>query len=52
MITSGNIISGKDDDRKPNEYHTSDYGTIYRNTITNIICDKFGAERKRKNDGT
>jgi hypothetical protein len=52
MITSGAIIQGKYDDRKPNEYHSSDYGTIYRNTITNIICDKFGAERKRKNDGT
>jgi hypothetical protein len=52
MITTGTIIQGKYDERKPNEYHSSDYGTIYRNTITNIICDKFGAERKRKNDGT
>ncbi|MDF2769821.1 MAG: hypothetical protein K0S91_2656 [Nitrososphaeraceae archaeon] len=26
--------------------HPSDYDTIYRNTITNIICDKFGAKRK------
>jgi hypothetical protein len=26
--------------------HLSDYDTIYRNTITNIICDKFGAKRK------
>jgi hypothetical protein len=52
MITGDTIIQGKYDDRKPNEYHSSDYGTIYRNTITNIICDKFGAERKRKNDGT
>ena len=51
MITSGTIIHGKYDDRKTNEYHSSDYGTIYRNTITNIFCDKFGAERKRKNDG-
>lgn len=52
MITSGTVTQGKYDERKPNEYHSSDYGTIYRNTITNIICDKFGAERKRKNDGT
>lgn len=28
--------------------HLSDYDTIYRNTITNIICDKFGAKRKYK----
>ena len=51
MITEGTIIQGEYDPRKSNEYQTSDYGTIYRNTITNIICDKFGAERKRKNDG-
>jgi energy-coupling factor transporter ATP-binding protein EcfA2 len=45
-------ISGTWDDRKPNEYLTEDYGILYRNTITNIICDKFGADKKRKNDGT
>jgi hypothetical protein len=28
--------------------HPSDYGTIHRNTITNIICNKFGAKRKYK----
>jgi hypothetical protein len=44
-------IDGTWDDRKPTEYHTSDYGTIYRNTITNIICDKFGAKRKHKEKG-
>jgi energy-coupling factor transporter ATP-binding protein EcfA2 len=44
-------IDGTYDERKPNEYHTSDYGTIYRNTITNIICDKFGAKRKHKENG-
>lgn len=30
----------------PMNTHPSDYDTIYRNTITNIICDKFGAKRK------
>jgi hypothetical protein len=44
-------IEGTSDERKPNEYHTSDYGTIYRNTITNIICNKFGAKRKHKENG-
>jgi hypothetical protein len=39
-----NTIDCTSDERKPNEYQTSDYGTIYRNTITNIICDKFGAK--------
>ena len=44
-------IEGAADQRKPSEYHTSDFGTIYRNTITNIICDKFGAKRKHKETG-
>ena len=30
---------------------TSEYGIIYRNTITNIICDKFGAKRKHREKG-
>ena len=45
-------LDGKYDDRKPNEYHTVDYNILYRNTITNIICDKFGASREPKKDGT
>ena len=44
-------IEGSPDQKKPNEYHTSEFGTIYRNTITNIICDKFGAKRKHKETG-
>ena len=45
-------IPGTRDDKKPNEYQTYDHGTIYRNTITNIICDKFGAERRHRKEGT
>lgn len=44
-------VEGTSPERKPNEYHTSDYGPIYRNTITNIMCDKFGAKRKHKETG-
>ncbi|HEY9385928.1 MAG TPA: hypothetical protein VIP70_02730, partial [Nitrososphaeraceae archaeon] len=44
-------IEGTSPEKKPNEYHTSDFGIIYRNTITNIICDKFGAKRKHKETG-
>ena len=50
-ITSG-TIEGYRDDKKPNEYQSTDYGTIYRNTITNIICDKFGAEKRRDKHGS
>ena len=38
-------IEGNSEEKRPNEYQTFDYGTIYRNTITNVICDKFGAEK-------
>jgi hypothetical protein len=50
-IISGSIIEGHLDDKRPNEYQSADYGTLYRNTITNIICDKFGAERKHAEHG-
>jgi hypothetical protein len=45
-------IEGHYDEKKPNEYQTADYGTIYRNTITNIICDKFGAEKRHDRNGS
>ncbi|HEY7573406.1 MAG TPA: hypothetical protein VH796_18760 [Nitrososphaeraceae archaeon] len=50
-IVDNKIINGYFDNRKPNEYQTSDYGTIYRNSITNIICDKFGAQKRHKEKG-
>jgi hypothetical protein len=45
-------LEGTYDEKKPNEYQSADYGTIYRNTITNIICDKFGADRKHTKNGS
>jgi hypothetical protein len=50
-ITSGSI-DGLFNPEKPNEYQSADYGTLYRNTITNIICDKFGASKKHTKHGT
>jgi len=35
-------IDGSSPTNKPDEFHT-DYGTLYRNTITKLIGDKFGA---------
>ena len=46
------MIPGTHDERRPNEFQTYDHGTLYRNTITNIICDKFGAERCHRKNGT
>ena len=44
-------IPGKEDEKKPNEYHTEDYGTIYRSTITGILSDTLGAETEHNRDG-
>ena len=30
-------VEGRSDEKKPNEYHTLEYGTIYNNTISNIL---------------
>ena len=49
-ITSGGI-PGSYDSKKPNEYQTQDYDTIYRNTVGKIISDNFGAEPKHMRDG-
>ena len=45
-IISGGI-PGSYDSKKPNEYQTQDYDTIYRNTVGKIISDNFGAEPKQ-----
>jgi hypothetical protein len=38
--------------KQPNEFHTADFGTIYRNSITNLICDKFGADKRHGYKGS
>lgn len=42
-------IPGTQAKDKPNEYHSYDYGTLYSNTISGIICDTFGAKVKHGN---
>jgi hypothetical protein len=44
-------MEGVYDEKKPNEFQTLDYDTIYRNTITKIICDKFGGRREHRKAG-
>jgi hypothetical protein len=44
-------IPGMEDEKKPNEYHTEDYGTIYRSTITGFLSDTLGAKTEHKRDG-
>ena len=45
-------IEGYYDEKKPNQYESADYGTLYRNTITSIICDKFGADKRHTEKGS
>ena len=42
-----NNIGGVYDEKKPNEYQTFDYDTIYKSTITKNI-EGFGAEREHR----
>lgn len=46
-----NNIRGKLNENKPNEYNTEDYGTIYRNTISNTL-QKLGVITKHHNSYT
>ena len=41
-------IKGKLNENKPNEYNTADYGTIYRNSISNTL-HKLGVRTKHRN---
>jgi hypothetical protein len=45
-------IDGNYDEKKPNQYETVDYGILYKNTISKLIADKFGAKLHRKADGS
>ena len=41
-----------DEQNKPNQFQTLEYGTIYKNTITRIIVDKFCSNSGRKRTNT
>jgi len=44
-------IEGTIDEKNPNIFHSSDYGSLYRNIIIKMISDKFGVEIKHKENG-
>jgi hypothetical protein len=46
-----NSLDGQLDEKNPSIFHSSDYLNLYRNTITNMICDKFGAEPQHTRQG-
>jgi hypothetical protein len=47
-------IPGRLNPQNPNEFQTIEYGTIYRNTLSQKIesIDMLGATRKRKSNGS
>lgn len=44
-------IEGYSDEKKPNEYQTLEYGTIYNNSISNILEHTFGGRPKHRTAG-
>ena len=44
-------IPGKEDDKRPHEYPTEEYGTLYSPTITGLLSDTFGVKKEHKHDG-
>ncbi|NOJ32656.1 MAG: hypothetical protein DA329_11010 [Candidatus Nitrosocosmicus sp.] len=44
-------VEGRYDDKNSSIFHSSDHGSIYRNTLIKQISDKFGAEIKHKEGG-
>jgi hypothetical protein len=45
------ISDGYYDEKKPNEYQTLEYGTIYNNSISNILEHTFGGRSKHRESG-
>jgi hypothetical protein len=44
-------IEGYFDEKRPNEYQTLEYGTIYNNTISNILEHTFGGRPRHRRNG-
>ncbi|MGB7954345.1 MAG: hypothetical protein WCF23_10210 [Candidatus Nitrosopolaris sp.] len=44
-------IEGYSDEKRPHEYQTLEYGTLYNNTVSNILEHTFGGRPKHKEHG-
>ena len=44
-------LDGEFDPNNSNKFYSSDFGKLYRNTVTGMICDKFGAEPEHTREG-
>ena len=44
-------MPGQQDKFKPGEYHSEEFGTLYKGTVGKILHDNFGVESKHTKDG-
>jgi hypothetical protein len=44
-------IAGQQDEKKPGEYHSTEFGTLYKGTVGKILHDNFGVESKHTEKG-
>ena len=45
-------IKGQQDDKKPGEYHSIEFGTMYKGTVSKILHDNFGVESRHTSQGS
>ena len=45
-------IKGIHDEKKPGEYHSIEFGTLYKGTVSRILQDNFGVESKHTKHGS
>jgi hypothetical protein len=45
-------IDGKEDDKRPGEYHSAEFGTLYKQSVGKILHDNFGVESQHNKNGS
>jgi hypothetical protein len=45
-------IKGQQDDKKPGEYHSVEFGTLYKGTVSRMLQDNFGVESRHTRQGS
>ena len=44
-------LEGQLDEKNSNKFYSSEYGKLYRNTVVQMVCDKFNAEKDHTEKG-
>jgi len=44
-------LEGQLDEKNSNKFYSSEYGKLYRNTVVQMVCDKFNAEKEHTEKG-